>query len=153
MKKTVILCIGNALLFIFFGLAFLFPFSEVTLLEPGLSVRLTVFPFLLVAYLIVYPIVYHILAKKYRWGKKFDSELSYADEREKNIVAEATKVSYIVLITGLLLTIAAGGGLQLFALFTGKAFSGYFISVALLTAVLVAATISYCVTWCLAYNK
>lgn len=153
MKKTVILCVGNTLLFTLFGLAFLLPFSEISQMEFGFNGTVTIFPFLLIAYLIAYPIIWFILKKKYHWGKKDNSELAYSDEREKIIVAESTKTAYIVLIGGLILIIAAIGGVKFFSLSTGMNISSYTVSVALLTVLLDVATISYCVKWCLEYNK
>jgi len=153
MKKTIIQCSGNVLLFTLMGLAFMFPFSEVTQMEMGFQGSVTIFPFLLIAYLIVYPIVHYILAKKYHWGKSADSELAYSDEREKIIVSESTKIAYKVLIGGLIITIAAIGGVKFFSLSTGMDISTYLSSIALSTALLDIATISYCAKWCWEYKK
>ena len=153
MKKTVFQCIGNVLLFTLMGLAFMFPFSEVTQMEMGFQGSITIFPFLLIAYLIVYPIVHYILVKKYHWGKSANSELAYSDEREKIIVSESTKIAYRVLIGGLIITIAAIGGIKFFSLSTGMDISTYSTSIALLTVLLDIATISYCVKWCREYKK
>jgi len=147
MKKTIIQCSGNVLLFTLMGLAFMFPFSEVTQMEMGFQGSVTIFPFLLIAYLIVYPIVH------YHWGKSADSELAYSDEREKIIVSESTKIAYKVLIGGLIITIAAIGGVKFFSLSTGMDISTYVSSIALLTALLDIATISYCAKWCWEYKK
>jgi len=46
MKKTIIQCSGNVLLFTLMGLAFMFPFSEVTQMEMGFQGSVTIFPFL-----------------------------------------------------------------------------------------------------------
>ena len=153
MRKTIFQCVGNTMLFTLFGLAFLFPASDVTKSEMGFSASLTIFPFLLLAFFIAYPIMYHILAKKYQWGKKNNSELSYSDEREKIIVAESTKTAYTVLIGGVLFIIAVIGGINVFSLFTGMTISIYPISITLLTLLLNIAMISYCVKWCLEYKK
>ena len=67
--------------------------------------------------------------------------------------AESTKTAYKVLICGLLVSIAALGGVKFFSLFTGMAISVYAASIALLTALLDAATIAYCVKWCAEYKK
>ena len=147
MKKTIIQCSGNVLLFTLMGLAFMFPFSEVTQMEMGFQGSVTIFPFLLIAYLIVYPIVH------YHWGKNADSELAYSDEREKIIVSESTKIAYKVLIGGLIITIAAIGGVKFFSLSTGMDISTYLSSIALSTALLDIATISYCAKWCWEYKK
>lgn len=153
MKKTVFQCIGNVILFTLIGLAFLFPFSEITQMEMGFQGSITIFPVLLIAYLIAYPIIHYIFAKKYRWGKNANSELAYSDEREKTIVAESTKTAYMVLIGGLIITIAVIGGLKFFSLSTGMNVSIYLVSIALLTALLDIATISYCAKWCREYRK
>jgi hypothetical protein len=155
MRKTVFLCVANALLFVLVGLAFLYPASEVIQSQtpPGLEFRPTIFPLLLAVYLVVYPATCFILAKKYRWRKQADSELTYADEREKTIVAESTKVAYKVLIGGLIVIIPTIGGVRFFSLFSGMDLGIYPTSIALLAALLVVATISYCVKWCLEYRE
>ena len=153
MKRTLFLCIGNAGLFTLIGLAFLYPFSGVTQMEMGFQGSVTIFPLLLIAYLIAYPVIHYVLAKKYHWGEKDNSELAYSDEREKAIVAESTKIAYMVLVGGLIITIAVIGGLKFFSLSTGANISIYLVSIALLTVLLDIATISYCVKWCLEYKK
>jgi len=122
-------------------------------MEMGFQGTVTIFPILLIAYLIVYPIVHYILVKKYHWGKSANSELAYSDEREKIIVSESTKVAYKVLIGGLIITIAAIGGIEIISLSTGMDISTYSTSIALLTVLLDIATISYCVKWCREYKK
>ena len=155
MRRTIFLCVGNVLLFSFFGLAFLFPFSAFTPMEYGygFQARLTIFPLLLVAYLIIYPLTCHILGKRYRWGKGAGSELSCEDEREDVIVAASTKVAYQSLIGGLLVLIPAIGGVRFFSLFTGIEISIYATAIALLTVLLIVATVLYCVTWCRSYLR
>jgi len=153
MRKTMIQCVGNVILFTLLGLAFIFPTSEVTKIEMGLSANLTIFPVLLVTYLIAYPVIYYIISKKYQWGKRDISELTYTDEREKIIVAESTKTAYKVLVGGLLIIIAVIGGVNFLSLFTGIATNLYSISITLLTLLLNIAMISYCVKWCLEYKK
>jgi len=153
MKRTLFLCIGNAGLFTLIGLAFLYPFSGVTQMEMGFQGSVTIFPLLLIAYLIAYPVIHYVLAKKYHWGEKDNSELAYSDEREKAIVAESTKIAYMVLVGGLIITIAVIGSVKFFSLSTGMDISIYSTSIALLTALLVIATISYCVKWCWEYRK
>ena len=153
MKKTVFQCAGNLLLFTLMGLSFLFPFSEVIRTESGFQGSVSVFPFLFMIYLVVYPIICFIISKKYPWGKSADSELTYSDEREKIIVAESTKIAYQVLVGGLMFAIVAIGGVKLFSLSTGVTISTYLTSIALLTVLLDIATISYCTKWCQEYKK
>ncbi len=154
MKKMIIKSTGNTILFLLFGLAFLFPFSEIQLIEDsGFSATVTIYPILFAIYMIIYPIVYYILWKKLKWNKKDVSELAFSDEREKVIVSEATKTSYIVLMGGSLISIAIIGGIKFFSLFTHEDISIYFISVLLLTMLLVISTFSYCIKWCLEYRK
>lgn len=119
----------------------------------GFGGSVSIFPLLLIAYLIAYPVIYYILAKKYRWGKGADSELTYSDEREKIIVAESTKVAYKLLIGGLIFIIQTIGGVKFFSLFTGMEISIYATSIALLTALLNTATVLYCIKWCREYKK
>ena len=67
MMRTMTICLGNLVLFILMGLAFLFPFSEYSLVEGGFGImfRPTVFPLLLLAYLVVYPILYAVLFRRF----------------------------------------------------------------------------------------
>ncbi|WP_349948188.1 hypothetical protein ABFV83_06960 [Lacrimispora sp. BS-2] len=154
MKKTIFISVGNIILFLLFGLTFLFPFSEIYQIETmGFRGTFTVYPILLVIYLIIYPVVYHITGKKLKWNKKDNSELSYSDEREKVIVSEAAKTSYKILIGGLIVIIAIIGGVRFFSLFTHEYISIYFVSVLLLTILLVVSTAFYCIKWCLEYRR
>ena len=153
MKKTIILCTGNFILFVLFGLAFLYPAQQVRQLHPGISAGVGPIPILLLVYLIVFPVVYHLLAKKCHWGKNSGTELSALDEREQQVVAQATKAAYQVLIGGILVVVAALGGLRFFALFTDMQFDFYRWAVALLCALLAVATAVYAAVWCKAYLK
>lgn len=153
MKKTIILCTGNFILFLLIGLAFLYPAQQVQPLHPGVSAQVGLMPVLLLAYLLVFPVVYHLLAKKYHWGKNTGTELAAQDEREQQVVAQATKAAYQVLIGGILFIIAALGGLRFFALFTDMQLDFYRWAVALLCALLAVATAVYTAVWCKAYLK
>ncbi|MDR1770963.1 MAG: hypothetical protein LBS02_10030 [Hungatella sp.] len=154
MKKTIFISVGNIILFLLFGLTFLFPFSEIYQIEiTGFRGTFTIYPILLVIYLIIYPVVYYITGKKLKWNKKDNSELSFSDEREKVIVSEAAKTSYKILVGGLIVIIAIIGGVEFFALFTHENISIYFVSVLLLTILLVVSTVFYCIKWCLEYRR
>ncbi len=153
MKKTIILCTGNFILFLLIGLAFLYPAQQVQPLHPGVSAQVGLMPVLLLAYLLVFPVVYHLLAKKYHWGKNTGTELAAQDEREQQVVAQATKAAYQVLIGGILVVVAALGGLRFFALFTDMQLDLYQWAVALLCALLAVATVVYTAVWCKAYLK
>lgn len=153
MKKTIILCTGNFILFLLIGLAFSYPAQQVQPLHPGVSAQVGLMPVLLLAYLLVFPVVYHLLAKKYHWGKNTGTELAAQDEREQQVVAQATKAAYQVLIGGILVVIAALGGLRFFALFTDMQLDLYQWAVAFLCALLAVATVVYTAVWCKAYLK
>lgn len=154
MKKIIVKSIGNIILFLLFGLAFLFPFSEMqSNRNIGFSATLSIYSILLAVYLMIYPILHYVLWKRLKWSKANASELAFSDEREKVIVAEATKTSYTILIGGLIAAIAIIGGAKLFSLFTHKNISIYFISILLITLLLIISTISYCVKWCLEYRR
>ncbi|MBN7772301.1 hypothetical protein [Clostridium aminobutyricum] len=153
MKKTIFISVGNTILFLLFGLAFLFPFSEIHLENTGFSGTITIYPILLVIYLVIYPVVYYVLGKILKWSKKGSSELTFSDEREKVIVSEAAKTSYKILVGGLIIIIAIIGGVQFFSLFTHENISIYIVSVLLLTILLVISTVVYCIKWCLEYRK
>ncbi len=153
MKKTIILCTGNFILFLLIGLAFSYPAQQVQPLHPGVSAQVGLMPVLLLAYLLVFPVVYHLLAKKYHWGKNTGTELAAQDEREQQVVAQATKAAYQVLIGGILVVIAALGGLRFFALFTDMQLDLYQWAVAFLCALLAVATVVYTAVCCKAYLK
>lgn len=154
MRKTIFISAGNTMLFLLFGLTFLFPFSDIHQIEStGFSGTITIYPILLIIYLIIYPIVYYILGKILKWGDKNNSELTFSDEREKVIVSEAAKTSYKVLMGGLIVILAIIGGVRFFSLFTHENISIYFTSVLLLTMLLVISTVLYCIKWCLGYRK
>ncbi|QIB68896.1 hypothetical protein Ami103574_05980 [Aminipila butyrica] len=154
MEKIIIKSTGNILLFLLFGLAFLFPFSELqSIQDAGFRATVSIYPILLAGYLVIYPFLYLVISKKQKWSRRDLSELAFSDEREKVIVAEATKTSYLVLMGGLILAMAIIGGIKLFSLFTHKEISIYFISILLITILLIMSTISYCITWCFEYRK
>lgn len=154
MKKTIFISIGNTILFLLFGLTLLFPFSEIHQIETaGFSGTITIYPMLLAIYLIIYPVVYFTIEKKLKWSIKDNSELAFSDEREKVIVSEAAKTSYKILVGGLIAIIAIIGGVKFFSLFTHETISIYFVSVLLITILLVLSTVLYCIKWCLEYRK
>lgn len=153
MKKTILLCAGNSVLFLLFGLAFLYPAQQVRQLHPGISVQVGPMPLVLLAYLLVFAVGYHLLAKKYRWGKHSGTELAALDERERLVVAQATKAAYQVLVGGILAVIAALGGLRVFALFADTQFDLYRWAVALPCALLAVTMVVYAVVWCKEYLK
>lgn len=153
MKKIMFQCIGNTLLFALFGLAFLFPFSNINQVESGFSGTVTIFPMLLLGYLIIYPTIYYVFKTIFKWDRKDNTELAFADEREKTIVAEATKTVYKILIGGLLGSIAIIGGARFFSLFSHETINIYFISVLLMTILLILSSICYCIKWCVEYYK
>lgn len=159
MMRTMTVCLGNLVLFILMGLAFLFPCSEYTLVESGFGITFkpTVFPLLLLAYLVVYPIVYAVLSRRFRWsgrfGRQLVSELSFSDERERAIVGEASKASYLVLVGGLIAIIPLLGGVKLMSDFSRAGIDMYAVAVAALTALLAIATVTYGVRWYCGYRK
>jgi fatty acid desaturase len=154
MKKTIFISISNTILFLLFGLTLLFPFSEIHQIgTAGFSGTITIYPMLLAIYLIIYPVVYFTIGKKLKWSIKDNSELKFSDEREKVIVSEAAKTSYKILVGGLIAIIAIIGGVKFFSLFTHETISIYFVSVLLITILLVLSTVIYCIKWCLEYRK
>ncbi len=154
MKKIIIKSASNIILFLLFGLAFLFPFSKIQSFEnAGFSATISIYPIMLAVYLIIYPVLNYVLWKRLKWSGTDASELAFSDEREKVIVAEATKISYIILIGGLIMSMAIIGGVKLFSLFTHEDINIYFISISLIAILLIVSTISYCVKWCLEYRK
>jgi len=154
MKKTIFVCVGNAILFLLFGLTFLFPASNIQLNgEAGFSGNLTIFPIILISFLIIYPIIFFVLRKIFKWNKKDASELNFSDERESLIVSKATITTYKVLTGGVQMCIGAIATVRFFALFTHSETNVYFISILSLTMLLVVSSITYCVKWCAEYKK
>lgn len=159
MMRTMTICLGNLVLFILMGLAFLFPFSEYSLVEGGFGImfRPTVFPLLLLAYLVAYPILYAVLSRRFGWrghfGRQPVSELSFSDERERAIVGEASKASYLVLVGGLIVIIPLLGGVKLVSDFSRAGIDMYVIAVAALTVLLAVATVTYGARWYCDYRK
>lgn len=154
MKKTIIISACNSILFILFGLTFLFPFSEVNQIKnTGFSGTFTIFPILLVIYIILYPAAFYAARKIFKMDKKDNSELTFSDEREKIIVSESAKASYKILVGGLISMIAIIGGIKFFSLFTHENINIYFMSILLMTILLVLSSITYCIKWCLEYRK
>ena len=153
MKKVIFNCANNILLFTLFGLAFMFPFSTVRQMTDGVDVSLTAFPIIFIVYLLIYPFLYFFIRKKFHWEKKDNSELVFADEREKEIVSQATTTTYKVLIGGLISAVAIIAVVRFFALFIHRDVSIYKVSVLSITLLLILAMITYCMKWCSEYRK
>lgn len=154
MKRIIVISIGNIVLLLLLCLALLFPFSSLQQAgETGFAATLTIFPFLFIAYLMLYPIALYFSKKLFRWNTREDSEFSFSDEREKTITMGAATTTYKVLFSGVLVSVATLGTVKFFALFSHIEISIYFVSVLLLTALLIISTASYCIKWCLEYRK
>ena len=81
------------------------------------------------------------------------SELYYEDEREREIVAEATKNSYVTLMAGLIVMIAILSLSQIFSVVLSFNITIYQISILLITLLLVTSSITYYLTWIRQYKK
>ena len=137
MKKVVFESVGNVLLFVLMGLAFMFPFSRyeggATADGFSLSVHLSPLMAVFVVFLVLYPI---------------------DDERELQITGRALRTAYRVLMTCLIVGLGVLAAAQfLSATFLGDAVAVYRTAVGIIAATLVAASASYCIRWCLEYRK
>ncbi len=155
MKKVIFECIGNSILFILMGLLLIFPFSSFKADDSGFEVTLSIFPLIFFGYFILFLVIRFFILHD---GKKSNfsvSELTFSDEREKIIVAESTKFSYQVMITGLIVSAAVLSGIQAFShIFSNNNFiSSYSAGIALIVLNLVLGVLSYALKWCIEYQK
>ena len=81
-------------------------------------------------------------------------ELAAHDERELQITGRALRTAYRVLMTCLIVGLGVLAAAQfLSATFLGDATAVYRTAVAIIAATLVAASVSYCIRWCLEYRR
>ncbi len=155
MKKVVYECVGNSILFALMGLMLTQPFSEYSTGADGFYAVTGVLPVVFIVYLILFAGFRFFIFRKGKKSLYKDSELSFADEREKIIVAESTKTAYQVLVFGLIVSMAVLAGTRFFSLtFLENAnISIYTVGIALITINLILAMISYCLKWCREYKK
>ena len=154
MKKMLIKCFTNIVLFILFGLSFAFPFKQFEVISDyGLEVTFSIFPILLLGYIVLYLIIYSLLKTMKIIPESDTSELYYEDEREREIVAKATKNSYVTLMAGLIGMIAILSLSQIFSVVLSFNITIYQISILLITLLLVTSSITYYLTWIRQYKK
>ena len=151
MKKVVFESVGNVLLFVLMGLAFMFPFSRyeggATADGFSLSVHLSPLMAVFVVFLVLYPSGLHASTRD-------NLELAADDERELQITGRALRTAYRVLMTCLIVGLGVLAAAQfLSATFLGDAVAVYRTAVGIIAATLVAASASYCIRWCLEYRK
>lgn len=92
MKKMLIKCFTNIVLFILFGLSFAFPFKQFEVISDyGLEVTFSIFPILLLGYIVLYLIIYSLLKTMKIIPESDTSELYYEDEQEKRNCREGYK--------------------------------------------------------------
>ena len=157
MKKVVFESVGNTLLFALMGLAFMFPFSryEGGVAADGFSLSVHLSPFLavFVAFLVLYPIVF-VRRSGLDASTRDNLELAADDERELQITGRALRTAYRVLMTCLIMGLGVLAAAQfLSATFLGDATAVYRTAVGIIAATLVAASVSYCIRWCLEYRR
>lgn len=155
MKKVIYECVGNSILFALMGLLLIHPFSEYSTSADGFSAVTGVFPLIFIVYLILFAGIRFFVFRDGKKSKYKNSELSFADEREKIIVAESTKTAYQVLVFALMVSMAILAGIRFFSLtlLENANISIYSIGIALITMNLILAMVSYCVKWCREYRK
>ena len=160
MKKVVFESVGNTLLFTLMGLAFMFPFSryEGGVAADGFSLSVHLSPFLAVfeAFLVLYPIARAVFVRRSGLdaSTRDNLELAADDERELQITGRALRTAYRVLMTCLIMGLGVLAAAQfLSATFLGDATAVYRTAVGIIAATLVAASVSYCIRWCLEYRR
>lgn len=153
-KKTVFLGIANTILFFLLGLALLDPVAKVEQIgDMSFSGTLTIYPIILIGYLIFYPIAFSVFKRVTGISSRDSSELSFSDEREKVIVSEAAKTGYVVLTVGLIVGIGIIAWVNFFSLFTQTSISIYKISIILMIGLLIVSMLSYTIRWIIEYKK
>lgn len=155
MKKVVYECVGNSILFILSAMMLINPFASFSNDANGFEVTFGIFPVVFIIYLVAFIIVRGFVFKDSKKPLFSDSELAYQDEREKIIVAEATKAAYKVLVFSLIVSMAILAAIRAFSLTVLSSWNInlYAVSVALISIILVLAMISYCTKWCIEYKK
>ena len=160
MKKVVFESVGNVLLFVLMGLAFMFPFSRyeggATADGFSLSVHLSPLMAVFVVFLVLYPIARAVFVRRsgLHASTRDNLELAADDERELQITGRALRTAYRVLMTCLIVGLGVLAAAQfLSATFLGAAVAVYRTAVGIIAATLVAASASYCIRWCLEYRK
>ena len=157
MKKVVFESVGNVLLFVLMGLAFMFPFSryEGGATADGFSLSVHLSP-LMAVFLVLYPIARAVFVRRsgLHASTRDNLELAADDERELQITGRALRTAYRVLMTCLIVGLGVLAAAQfLSATFLGDAVAVYRTAVGIIAATLVAASASYCIRWCLEYRK
>lgn len=155
MKKVIFECVGNSILFLLAGMMLIHPFSEYQQNTNGFYVVVGILPIIFMVYLITFIILRFHVFKDCKKSSCDASELDYADEREKIIVAESTKTAYQVLMFSLIVSMAFLAGIRVFSLIILKdmRIDLYSVGISLFTLNLMLAMISYCVKWCIEYKK
>ena len=108
MKKVVFESVGNVLLFVLMGLAFMFPFSRyeggATTDGFSLSVHLSPLMAVFVVFLVLYPIARAVFVRRsgLHASTRDNLELAADDERELQITGRALRTAYRVLMTCLI---------------------------------------------------
>ena len=108
MKKVVFESVGNVLLFVLMGLAFMFPFSRyeggATADGFSLSVHLSPLMAVFVVFLVLYPIARAVFVRRsgLHASTRDNLELAADDERELQITGRALRTAYRVLMTCLI---------------------------------------------------
>jgi hypothetical protein len=155
LKKVIFECTGNIILIILVGLAFINPGSTIQNNENGLEFTSSIYVAILFVYIIVFGIVRYVVLKKSKKGFFKYSETTYNDEREKIIVSNATKLSYLVTIGFLITSMAILAFMK--AISNTSIFQVdiniYTLSISLLTIAISLAFITFCIKWCIEYKK
>lgn len=160
MKKVLFECMGNAVLFVLFALALLYPVvvEEATVSTNGFSysVSLSGYLLLFVVCCLVYAVVRHVFVKRNRIavGAMGNLELACDDEREQALSANALRAAYFAAMLGLFGCLFVFATVYFFSTATGAASAELMYRVAVIGVVVALEMVNavYCIRWCVAYR-
>lgn len=160
MKKVLFECMGNAVLFVLFALALLYPVvvEEATVSTNGFSysVSLSGYLLLFVVCCLVYAVVRHVFVKRNRIsvGAMGNLELACDDEREQALSANALRAAYFAAMLGLFGCLFVFATVYFLSTATGAASAELMYRVAVIGVVAALEVVNavYCIRWCVAYR-
>lgn len=160
MKKVLFECVGNAVLFVLFALALLYPVvvEEASVSTHGFSYSVSLSGYLLLFAVccLVYSAVRHVFAKRnrIRVGVMDSMELACDDEREQVIAAKALRAAYFAAMMSLLGILYIFATVYFFSTASGTASVELMYRVAVIGVVVALEVVNavYCIRWCVAYR-
>jgi|GEM_PF-1135867 len=157
MKRVIFECAGNCIGFILLGLIMVeqFVFRRVNEFGVQILFQVNAIHIILFVFTIVFLAIRFFGFRRKKRPMLEVSELAYADEREKAIVAEATKKAYIAAMVCLVLSLGAMAWTRIGGMLVLQRFDidMYVVGVTLIVVTIVVIMVTYCVTWCREYRK